>query len=241
MPLSLNDFPWMLHLKELRSRLITYGCTLLVFFAVCYAFSGDLIAILMCPIAHAFPKGTDMVFTALPEGFITHLKVSFWFALWCSLPVALYQIWRFISPGLYRSEKRAILKILFWALFCFGIGVCVTYWFVIPRLLTLASRIAHYGIEPLPRLQSYFLFVMESLLMVSLLFELPLVLYLSVYFGLFDVNFLRNHRKISYILMYMVVIFIIPDDIFSQILLMLPMILSYEGGIFLICMLKPQK
>ncbi len=196
---------------------------------------------LMRPVAHAFPQGTDMVFTALPEGFIIHLKVSFWFALWCSLPVGLYQIWRFISPGLYLREKRAILKILFWALFCFGIGVCVTYWLAIPRLLALTSRIAHYGIEPLPRLQSYFMFVMESLVMVSLLFELPLVLYLSVYFGLFDVNFLRNRRKISYALMYLVVIFIMPDDIFSQILLMLPMILSYEGAIFLIGMLNPQK
>lgn len=240
MPFSFDNFPWMLHLKELRSRLIIYVCTLLVFFSVCYAVSGNLIEILMRPIAHAFPTGTDMVFTALPEGFMMHLKVSFWFALWCSLPVALYQIWRFISPGLYLREKRAILKILFWAFLCFGIGVCVTYWFVIPRLLTLASRIAHYGIEPLPRLQSYFLFVMESLLMVSLLFELPLVLYLSVYFGLFDVNFLRNHRKISYIFMYLLILFIIPDDIFSQILLMLPMISSYEAGIFLICMLKPK-
>jgi sec-independent protein translocase protein TatC len=241
MPFSFNDFPWMLHLKELRFRLIIYGCTLLVFFSVCYAFSGDLIAILMRPITHAFPKGTDMVFTALPEGFITHLKVSFWFALWCSLPVALYQIWRFISPGLYLREKRAILKILFWALFCFGIGVCVTYLFVIPRLLTLASRIAHYGIEPLPRLQSYFLFVMESLLMVSLLFELPLVLYLSVHFGLFDVNVLRRNRKIGYILMYVLVVFILPDDIFSQFLLMLPMILSYEAGISMSCILKRKK
>lgn len=105
----------------------------------------------------------------------------------------------------------------------------------------MTSRIAHYGIEPMPRLQSYFIFVMESLVMVSLLFELPLVLYLLVYFGLVDINFLRNYRKISYILMYMVVIFIIPDDVFSQILLIFPMILSYEGAIFLIGMLKPQK
>jgi len=73
------------------------------------------------------------------------------------------------------------------------------------------------------------------------LFELPLVLYLSVHFGLFDVNFLRKNRKIGYILMYVLVVFILPDDIFSQFLLMLPMILSYEVGISMSCILKRKK
>lgn len=195
----------------------------------------------MHPVAYAFPKGTDMVFTALPEGFMVHLRVSFWFALWFSMPVALYQGWCFIAPGLYRHEKRAILKISFWVLACFFIGVAFTYWFVIPRLLTLSSRIALYGIEPLPRLQNYLFFVMESLLFISLLFEMPLVVYLLVHFGFFDINFLRNHRKISYVLMYILIVFVVPDDIFSQILLVLPLILSYEFGISLAWVLKSKK
>jgi len=241
MTFSSVNFPWLLHLKELRTRLIIYCCALLVFFTLCYAASDILMSMLMRPIAQAFPKGTDMVFTALPEGFMAHLKIAFWSALWLSMPVGLYQLWRFVSPGLYLHEKRAILKILFWFFLCFIVGVFFTYWFVIPRLLSLTSRIAHYGIEPLPRLQNYFLFVMESLLVVSLLFELPLVLYLSVHFGLFDVNFLCKNRKIGYILMYVLVVFIIPDDIFSQFLLMLPMILSYEVGISMSCILKRKK
>ena len=130
-----NQSSFVGHLTELRSRLLKSFIYLLVFFIVCYFFAEDIYNFLVKPYAEAV-KDDDvnrrLIFTALHETFITYLKVAFFAAFFISSPVILTQIWKFIAPGLYKNEKRALLPYLIATPTLFLLGGMLVYYLVMP-------------------------------------------------------------------------------------------------------------
>ena len=119
------------HLTELRSRLVNSIIYLFIFFLICYFFAENIYSFLVAPYADAVKNdGLDrrMIFTALHVTFITYLKVAFFAAMFVSSPIILTQIWKFVAPGLYKNEKKALLPYLVATptLFLFG-GMLVYY------------------------------------------------------------------------------------------------------------------
>ena len=116
------------HLTELRKRLINSLIFLAVLFVICYYFSEYIYGFLVEPYANAV-KDDDtnrrLIFTALQETFLTYLKVSFFTAFFITSPFILIQIWKFIAPGLYNHEKKAIMPYLVVHLFCFYLVACL--------------------------------------------------------------------------------------------------------------------
>jgi len=105
--------PLLDHLIELRKRLVRCVLALAVAFAVCLYFADDIFALLVRPLAHAFPNGDGkLIYTKLYEAFFVEVKVALFAAFLVSFPVIANQIWVFVAPGLYRSEKRALLPFL---------------------------------------------------------------------------------------------------------------------------------
>ena len=103
------------HLTELRSRLVKCIIYLFIFFVICYFFSENIYSFLLAPYAEAVKDdeiNRRMIFTALHETFITYLKVAFFAAMFITSPIILTQIWKFVAPGLYKNEKRALLPYL---------------------------------------------------------------------------------------------------------------------------------
>jgi len=103
-----------------------------VLFVACYFFKEKLFEVLTVPLVVAMPESSSMIFTGLPEAFFTYLKVSFFGAIFFASPYILYQIWKFISPGLYKSEKKYVFPfVLFSTLFFLG-GSSFAYYVVFP-------------------------------------------------------------------------------------------------------------
>ena len=123
------------HLTELRSRLVKSIVYLFIFFIVCYFFAENIYSFLLSPYAEAVKDdevNRRMIFTALHETFITYLKVAFFAAIFITSPIILTQIWKFVAPGLYKNEKRALLPYLIATPTLFLLGGMLVYYLIMP-------------------------------------------------------------------------------------------------------------
>ena len=123
------------HLTELRSRLVKSFIFLFFLFIVCYFFSTEIYRFLVQPYADAVLSenlNRRLIFTALHEAFLTYLKVAFFAAFFISSPFFLTQLWKFIAPGLYKNEKKALLPYLIATPTLFILGGCIVYYLVMP-------------------------------------------------------------------------------------------------------------
>ena len=148
-----------------------------------------------------------------------------------STPAIMYQAWRFIAPGLYRHEKKFTRKLFFWGLALFSCGGAFGYLVMMPVTLSFTMGYAGQGLIAMPRLELYLIFVLKSILVFGLIFELPFVMALAVESGIISSDTLRRKRKIAYLVLYLASVILIPTDIFSQILLLGPLIIVYETGL----------
>ena len=124
--------PFTSHLAELRSRLIKSTLAIAIGFSICYAFVDDIFALLAAPVRQLQIEGLTLIGTTVTEAFFTRMKVSFVAAIIVASPVWLWQVWQFVAPGLYRSEKRALLQFLLATPVLFFLGAALAYYFVFP-------------------------------------------------------------------------------------------------------------
>ena len=138
-PFSIKDIddtqaPLLEHLIELRTRLVRAVAALAVAFAVCLYFADDIFALLVRPLANAFPEGQGrLVYTKLYEAFFVEIKVALFAAFFVSFPIIANQLWAFIAPGLYAREKKAFLPFLIATPILFTLGASLAYFMVIPN------------------------------------------------------------------------------------------------------------
>jgi sec-independent protein translocase protein TatC len=221
------------HLDELRRRLIICVSWFAGAFVICYAVSDYIVSILFFPVKEAMPQDTTMVFTALTEGFMAYLKVAFWSALVLTSPVLLYNLWKFLLPALYDHEKAVFRKMLFWGTGLFVAGGIFGYWMIMPVVLSITMGFASEQLQALPRLQNYLLFTLKAMFTFGLIFEIPFLMAGATRLGLVPRGYFRKNRKMAYLALYLLAVFLVPSDIFSQLLLLMPLVAIYEIGVLL--------
>src|SRR5579863_5748027 len=179
--LEAGRMPLLDHLVELRNRLIWAVSSIIVTFLVCYQFKEAIYRFLAHPLAviYAGEPGRKMIFTGLTEAFFTYVKVSFWAAICLSFPVIAVQIWKFVAPGLYKSEKGAFLPYLVATPVLFTMGASLAYFVVIPfafRFFLSFESPGGDGTLPIvsePKVNEYLSLVMTLLFAFGVAFQLP--------------------------------------------------------------------
>ena len=229
------------HLTELRSRLVKSFIYLLVFFVICYFFAENIYSFLVEPYAEAVKddnKNRRLIFTALQETFLTYLKVSFFAAFFFSSPIILNQIWKFIAPGLYENEKKAIMPYLICTPLLFFLGGALVYYLIMPLAIkfflsfeTLSSNTA-LPIQLEAKVNEYLSLVMKLIFAFGISFQLPVVLSLLARVGFIDSLYLKKRRKYVVIIIFAAAAILTPPDPITQIGLAIPLLILYEISIF---------
>ena len=233
------------HLTELRNRIGIVFIIFIVIFLACFIrpfgsgtpnFADLTYFWLQAPLA-AREEVSRMIFTGLHEGFFTQVKVAFFVSICVSFPIILLQIWRFVAPGLYKNEQRAIFPFLLATPVLFAMGALMVYYMVIPLAWDFFLSFEMQGgqgalaIEVEPRISEYLSLVMRLMFAFGVSFELPVLLLLLVKAGLMTADGLASKRKYAILLAFIAAAILTPPDVISQVLLAVPVILLYELSI----------
>ena len=238
------------HLVELRQRLINSFIFLFSFFVVCYFFSEEIYSFLVQPYADAVKDDNvnrRLIFTALQETFLTYLRVSFFAALFVSSPIILMQIWKFIAPGLYKNEKKAILPYLIATPILFLFGGMLVYYLIMPLAIKFflsfeASSInSALPIQLEAKVNEYLSLIMKLIFAFGLSFQLPVILSLLARVGFIDSVFLKERRKYVVVIIFVAAAILTPPDPITQIGLAIPLLILYELSIFSVKIIEKRK
>ena len=249
-PINDKPMPLLDHLIELRTRLLwSMGAFMLCFF-VCYYFSKEIYSFLAQPLADILiNRGGNrrLIYTALYEAFFTYLKVSFFGAAFLAFPVIATQVYMFVAPGLYRSEKRAFLPFLLATPVLFVAGAALAYYFVFPaawRFFLSFETVDGAGGLPVQleaKVSEYLGLVMRLIFAFGLAFQLPVLLTLLAKVGIISSAGLKKYRRYAYVGMFIIAAIITPPDVITQTGLAIPLILLYEISIFTAGLVEPKR
>jgi sec-independent protein translocase protein TatC len=222
------------HLGELRSRIIRGLCAVIPAVLISYELSDAILSFLSAPLKAALPPGRGLIATALPDTFLVHVKIALWGGVFLSSPFWLYQLWAFVAPGLYRSERRSALKLTAAAVSLMAGGAAFAYLVVIPAGFSFFVGFGGEEVTVLPAIDGYLSLVMTLLLAFGAAFQLPLLLMFLAAVGLVDSSRLSRFRRFAVVIIVALSAFLTPPDVVSQILMSIPLILLYELSLFLI-------
>lgn len=222
------------HLEELRYRLIVCLLSVLVGTVVAYVFKEEIFRFISEPLLKALPpQDRHLIFTGLLEAFMVYLKASFFAGLMISVPVILYQLWAFISPGLYPQERRLALPFIFFASFFFLGGAVFGYYVVFPYGFQFFVGFSGEFIKPLPSMKEYLSFATFLLLAFGIVFELPIFIFFLAKLGIVHPRTLRKGRRYAIPVIFMASAILTPGpDPVSQCLMAVPLCVLYELGIW---------
>ena len=229
------------HFVELRSRLLNSIIFIFIAFVISYIFAENIYNFLVEPYAKAVKDDQNsrrLIFTALHETFITYIKVAFFSAIFLGSPVLLIQIYKFIAPGLYKNEKKAILPYLVSTPILFLLGGLLVYYLVMPLAIKFFLSFESLGsnttlpIQLEAKVNEYLSLITRLIIAFGLSFQLPVLLTLLAKVGFVDAEYLRKRRKYIIIIIFSMAAILTPPDPITQIGLALPLLLLYEISIF---------
>lgn len=241
--------PLLIHLIELRRRLIYALCGFLGAFIVCYIFAEKIFSFLVNPLAVLLQEqeGRRLIYTGLTEAFLTYIKVAIFAAGFLSFPIVASQIWIFIAPGLYRTEKKVFIPLIIATPLLFLTGAAFAYYIVFPSAYAFFLSFETPAINgQLPiqleaKVNEYLAFVMRLIFAFGISFELPVLLTLMANVSMVSSKGLIRKWRFAVLGIFSVAAIITPPDILSMIGLAIPLMFLYLISILMVKVVENRK
>lgn len=220
------------HLSELRKRLVYALLAVIVTSAVAWNWNDVIVRFLELPLLDVLPKDArKLYFTGIGDKFFVYLKVSLCTGAAAATPFLLYQLWRFIAPGLYSDERRAVAPFVLLGSFAFYAGLAFAYYIVLP---TGYAFLVNFGgdEQAIITLTDYFALTLKLLIVLGLVFEVPVLILILVRLGILDAAILRKYRRHAFLLNSILAAVLTPTpDAATMLLVLLPLHLLYEMAV----------
>jgi sec-independent protein translocase protein TatC len=223
--------PLLAHLTELRDRLLRIVLAVLACTLGLFPFANTIYSFVAEPMQRLLPEGTSMIATEIASTFLTPFKLVLVSAFCLAMPVILHQVWQFISPGMYRHEKRIAVPLLVSSVVLFYAGLAFAYYVVFPLVFGFFSGITPEGVNYTPDIARFLDTALKLFLAFGVAFEIPIATVLIISSGAITANELAAKRPYIIIVCFVVGMLLTPPDVISQVLLAGPMWLLFEIGI----------
>ena len=221
------------HLIELRKRLIRVVVLLGVAILVSAPFASEIYNFIASPLIKALPEGSSMIATQVTSPFMAPFKLLIFSAALVVMPYFFYEIWMFISPGLYTNEKKFAGPLMLSTIALFVLGASFAYFIVCPIIFTFFIGIAPDSVVVMTDISQYLNFVIKLIFAFGIAFEMPIATYLIVSAGIAKKSTLANSRPYLILLFFILGMLLTPPDIFSQLFLAIPMWILFELGLLI--------
>ena len=219
------------HFLELRTRLLKVIIFFVFLSILGIPFSAEIYSFVAAPLINLLPDGATMIATEVASPFMAPIKLTLYIAMLFSMPWLFYQIWMFISPGLYSNEKTFTGPLLFSTIILFFSGASFAFFIVCPIIFKFFIGMAPESIIIMTDISQYLSFIFKLVFAFGVAFEIPVATILLVKSGFATRNNLIKARPYLVILFLIIGMLLTPPDIFSQLFLAIPMWVLFEIGI----------
>lgn len=241
MTAKINNMSFFDHLGELRKRILLSFAFILVFFLASWTFVDKLYHWFSVPVLQFLPVGEKLAFTSLTEPFMMYIKISFISGAFIASPFIFYQLWAFITPGLYKNEKKMVIPFVFFTTFFFILGGAFGYYAVFPWACRFFLEVGA-DFNAIITINDYFSLAFRVLLGISVIFELPVLSFLLAKMGIITSKFLIKHFKYAIVLIFVIAAVITPTpDIITQSMFAIPMMLLYLLSVLIAKIVGPKE
>lgn len=224
---------FMSHLLELRDRMMRMVLVILVLFIALFGFSEEIFTFVAQPLISLMPEGTSMIATGVAAPFLVPFKLVLMVSVFLAVPYLLYEMWSFIAPGLYKSEKSMAIPLLVSSIALFYCGVAFAYLVLFPLLFGFLIAISPQGVVMMTDIGQYLDFILAIFFAFGIAFEVPIAVFLLIMIGATTPDALAEKRPYIAVGAFVIGMFLTPPDIISQTILAVPMLLLFEAGLLI--------
>ncbi len=230
---SPDEMTFLEHLEDLRKRLFYSFIALIVGLVPGWIFHKELYAIIARPVTQYLPPGTKLAFTTLTAPFMLYIKIAFLAGIFLTSPFIFLQLWMFIAPGLYQKERKYVIPFVFFTTFFFLAGLLFGYFIVFPWACRFFLSMGA-DFQPVITVDQYFSLAIRVLLGISLVFELPTLVYFLSQFGILTAGWMIRNFKYAVLAIFVIAAVITPTpDWVTQSIVAGPMIALYGLSILI--------
>jgi sec-independent protein translocase protein TatC len=236
-----SEMTFFQHLGELRKRVFYALGFIFVFFMVSWTFVEKIYIWLAQPVLQFLPEGQKLAYTSLTEPFMMYIKLAFISGLFLASPFVFHQLWLFISPALYKKEKKWVFPFVFFTTFFFLLGGAFGYYFVFPWACKFFLEIGE-DFNAIITISEYFTLAFRVLIGIAVVFELPILTFLLAKIGVLTARFLIKYFKYAIVLIFVIAAIITPTpDMITQSMFAIPMLVLYLLSILIAKFAAPKE
>ena len=228
-----NETSILTHLRELRRRFQIAVLAYVLGVMVLMNFSSIVFDFIAMPLRSALPPDTPLIFLNAPDVFFTYLKIALVLSIFVTAPITFYQVWAFVTPGLYQHERKLFLSFFFASLILLFSGAAFAFYAVFPMIFSFFLSFSSDTIQAMPAIKEYLTLVLKLLFAFGVSFQVPIVVIALVRLDIMDVAAMAAKRRYIIVWAFILSAILTPPDIISQIMLALPMYALYEIGLWL--------
>jgi sec-independent protein translocase protein TatC len=230
-----TEQPFVAHLIELRDRLMycIYGIAAATIALAIWPGSSRLMDFVVHPISAHLPPGTPKIIAVgVISPFFIPLKILLLAGVLLSLPWLIYQVWRFVAPGLYEHERNFVLPLILMGSLLAYAGIAFVQFFVLDRVFAFVQQFTPASVQATPDIANAVEFILSMYIAFGAAFQVPVVVILVARMGLVSIEKLKGFRSYFIVLAFVVAAIVTPPDVVSQLALAIPMCILYELGIW---------
>ena len=228
-------------LLELRSRAFKMLLCLLGAFVCLFPFADQVFQVVAGPIMDAMPQGSSLISKQVASPFLTPLRATFWVALFGSMPLLLYHLWKLVDAWMPASKRRVALPFIAASAGLFYVGVAFAFFVILPVVFEFFANRELTGVVVMTDINAFLSFTLGMVFAFGLAFQVPIVIIVIVWTGLVSRKALKQARPYVFLGAFVLGMLLSPPDVFSQSLLALPMYALYEIALLICGRLLPDR